>query len=129
MPTAPPRACARCGKPAQKGRPCSCRPAFEGSTHPGSTRRWTKFREAKLRARPLCQWREPDGTKCRRPSEQVDHIIPLAEGGEQFDWDNTQALCHPHHVKKTTADALRASHYVLREWKSGKRPLRLRPRP
>lgn len=107
MPVAPPRVCSRCQKPAPKGKPCSCRPPWEGSTHPGNDRRWVKFRAEKLRQRPICQWVEPDGTKCRRPSEEVDHKIPLAEGGERFCWDNTWCLCRPHHVEKTVQDALR----------------------
>lgn len=75
--------------------------------HPGNDRRWSGFRKEKLRQHPLCQWREADGTKCRRPATEVDHKVPLAEGGERFSWDNTWCLCSPHHTEKTTADALR----------------------
>lgn len=103
MPYAPPRACARCGKPAPKGKPCSCRPAWEGSTHPsGNDRRWQKTRAAKLRANPYCQ--HPG---CHRIAAEVDHIVPLAEGGDRYDWANLQSLCDPHHDRKTNADAQR----------------------
>lgn len=44
---------------------------------------------------------------CHRLTHQVDHIVPLAEGGDRYDWDNYQSLCKPHHDQKTTADALR----------------------
>lgn len=102
MPSAPPRVCARCGQLAQRGQPCTCRPAYEGSTHPGSDRRWRATRQAQLRRRPLCQ--HPG---CRRPAQHVDHIVPLAEGGARYDYANLQSLCEPHHDEKTTRDALR----------------------
>jgi 5-methylcytosine-specific restriction protein A len=102
MPTAPPRVCNRCKKPAPKGRPCPCRPAFEGSTHPGNTSQWQKLHDAKLTHNPMCEW-----PGCRRVADTVDHIVPLAEGGARYDWDNLQSLCNPHHDQKTTQDALR----------------------
>ena len=39
--------------------------------------------------------------KCRAPAEQVDHVMRLAEGGDQRDWDLLQSLCQPHHDAKT----------------------------
>ncbi|MDD7812613.1 HNH endonuclease signature motif containing protein [Mycobacterium sp. CSUR Q5927] len=104
MPTAPPRVCARCGRPAPKNRPCACRPAWEGSTHPGGhdDRRMAHAITTYRRAHPICEW--PD---CRRLVDHVDHIVPLAEGGDRYDHDNMQSLCEPHHTQKTTADALR----------------------
>lgn len=103
MPTAPPRACARCHKPAPKGTACQCRPAYEGSTHPGNNRRWAHTRTNQLRAHPICQW--PD--RCRRLATEVDHITPLAEGGDRWNPHNLASLCHPHHTIKTNRDSLR----------------------
>jgi len=54
------------------------------------------------RNHPICQW-----PGCRRPTDVVDHIIPLAEGGPRYDFTNFQSLCEPHHNTKTNADALR----------------------
>ena len=51
---------------------------------------------------PLCE-----GQGCKRLAAQCDHIMPLAEGGQRYDWRNLQALCVSCHTKKTTADALR----------------------
>ena len=34
-------------------------------------------------------------------SEEVDHIVPLTEGGEPFDEDNLRALCRPCHRSVT----------------------------
>lgn len=49
--------------------------------------------------------RQVDG--CNRPATVVDHIVPLAEGGEMWDRDNWQAMCAEHHQVKSTRDALR----------------------
>ncbi|WP_236732126.1 HNH endonuclease signature motif containing protein [Mycolicibacterium peregrinum] len=104
MPYAPPRVCARCGKPAPKNRPCTCRPAWEGSTHDsGNDRQWQAARDAYLATHQMCEW--PTG--CIRLADIVDHVIPLAEGGAKYDPRNFMALCHGHHTEKTTADAQR----------------------
>lgn len=107
MPSAPPRVCNRCHQPAPRGRPCACRPAFEGSTHPsGNDRRWQATRTAQLRHHPVCQ-ADNNGDRCRRPATDVDHITPLAEGGDRYDRRNLQSLCDPHHKAKTIRDAQR----------------------
>ncbi|MCJ2385491.1 HNH endonuclease [Lactiplantibacillus plantarum] len=31
----------------------------------------------------------------------VDHIVPLANNGEPYDWDNLQSLCDYHHSMKS----------------------------
>ncbi|WP_156662752.1 HNH endonuclease signature motif containing protein [Mycobacterium sp. 1274761.0] len=102
MPSAAPRICARCRK-AFTGRRCPCRPAWEG-TKPRASRgaRGQRLRAAKLNANPRCQW-----PGCRRPAVTVDHIVPLAEGGDEWAWENLQSLCHPCHDRKTRAEAQR----------------------
>lgn len=108
MPSAPPRVCNRCRKPAPKGRPCDCRPAFEGSTHIGgkTDMRMRRSMDAYRATHPYC---EHPG--CPRLMDQVDHIVPLAEltadDPRRYDWDNYQSLCQPHHDTKTSADAAR----------------------
>jgi 5-methylcytosine-specific restriction enzyme A len=37
----------------------------------------------------------------------VDHIIPLAEGGSEWAWENLQSLCKAHHDEKTMEEAQR----------------------
>jgi len=34
---------------------------------------------------------------CERPATELHHIIRLEDGGAQYDEDNIQALCKPHH--------------------------------
>lgn len=102
MPSAPPRICARCGALAQPRQPCACRPAFEGAARRKAGTRWRRLRAHKLRTTPTC-----DHPGCRRLADEVDHIAPLAEGGDEFDSTNLQSLCHDHHQTKTNADAMR----------------------
>lgn len=54
------------------------------------------------RTHPMCEW-----PGCRRVMDQVDHKVPLAEGGDRYDHANMQSLCTHHHTIKTTADARR----------------------
>jgi len=49
-----------------------------------------------IRRNPVC-------AECARPSEEVDHILPLAEGGTHK-FDNLQALCKSCHSRKTMRD-------------------------
>ena len=42
------------------------------------------------RDRHLCQVRGP---KCKGTANQVDHIVPLSEGGARLDHDNLRASC------------------------------------
>lgn len=62
-----------------------------------------QLRADKLAANPIC---EKPG--CRRPADDVDHIVPNAEDPTlRYVWSNLQSLCRPHHKQKTTEDALR----------------------
>lgn len=50
--------------------------------------------------------------KCGKPNlqngdQEVDHIIPVSLGGDNFDLKNLQTLCHECHVDKTHEDILR----------------------
>lgn len=73
-----------------------------GTAHErGYDSRWKKIRDKKLRADPLC-------VMCRAMNKttlasEVDHIIPLANGGTNKE-SNLQGLCHSCHVIKTFQD-------------------------
>lgn len=62
-------------------------------------RRWTAYRHSYLVRHPMCQW--PD---CDQAASEVDHRLPISEGGKQFSLENVQALCHHHHAVKTAQD-------------------------
>lgn len=102
MPTAPPRACPKCGRAHSNPRGCPrCRPAWQGSSWTGgSTRQWRTLRANQLATHPFCQW-----SGCRRAAVEVDHVVNLAAGGERYDPANLQSLCTPHHEAKTQAEA------------------------
>ena len=62
-------------------------------------RRWAIVRE---------QVRQRDGYRCQDCGKagflEVDHIIPLGEGGAYYDPNNLQCLCRPCHFKKSAAE-------------------------
>lgn len=45
---------------------------------------------------------------CGDPATEVDHIIPVGEGGARKDPGNLQSLCSPCHKTKTKREAARA---------------------
>lgn len=59
---------------------------------------WQRVRQMVLNRNPMCQV-----PGCTRPATDIDHIIPLRQGGENTD-NNLQALCHSHHSMKTAKD-------------------------
>lgn len=62
--------------------------------------RWRKLRRMVLARSPLCA--DPFETHTGRAVQatDVDHIIPLAQGGTNA-MDNLQSLCHSCHSRKT----------------------------
>jgi 5-methylcytosine-specific restriction enzyme A len=69
----------------------------------GYDRAWEKLRDRYLREHPVCEVCGSDD------HVQVDHIIPISQGGARLDWDNLQTLCRSHHSHKTaTVDRRRA---------------------
>lgn len=61
-----------------------------------SSAAWRRFRIWFLRRHPLCA-----DQSCKAPATQVDHIIPIANGGPKFEAENCQPLCHACHSRKT----------------------------
>jgi len=64
--------------------------------------RWRKVRSRYLGRRPLCEMCDLEGDITA--AEMVDHVIPIAAGGAQYDPRNLQSLCNSCHGKKTAAD-------------------------
>jgi 5-methylcytosine-specific restriction protein A len=67
-------------------------------------RKWMRIRELVLSKNPLCV----DCQGMRPPrvtlAEEVDHIIPLHQGGTDA-LGNLVGRCREHHIRKTAADA------------------------
>lgn len=60
---------------------------------------WQRFRLWFLKAHPLCE--EPG---CHEIATEVDHIVPLAQGGAHCSEANSQGLCKAHHTSKTNRE-------------------------
>ncbi len=65
---------------------------------------WRRLRKAFIGAHPLCEM------DCRAAGRltaatEVDHITPIAEGGEPLDEANLQSACRPCHSRKTSRDS------------------------
>lgn len=90
-----------------------------------SRKPWQKAKDSEKRKRGRAgvadrfRLKTRDGFTCRRCHRvstdlEIDHIIPLAIGGDDTD-DNKQALCPPCHAAKTALEfGLRVTH--LPEW-------------
>lgn len=64
---------------------------------------WRRLRGAQLKREPLCR-------RCRdagytKPATEVDHIIPLRQGGARLDPENLQSLCRRCHAIKTMRES------------------------
>ena len=67
----------------------------------GYGRTWRRLRRMVLAREPLC--RECQAMGRTVPATQVDHIVPLSEGGPNS-MANLQGLCATHHSQKTGRD-------------------------
>lgn len=68
----------------------------------GSSREWRQTRKAQLEREPLCRHCKAKGRVT--VATDVDHIVPLEDGGSRFDPSNVQSLCTEHHKAKTSAE-------------------------
>ncbi len=59
-------------------------------------RAWKRIRDRYIKAHPLCERCQQEGRLT--PSEQVHHVLPLADGGTH-DEHNLMALCKSCHSK------------------------------
>jgi 5-methylcytosine-specific restriction enzyme A len=78
------------------------------------TQRWKRERAFILARDPLCviglksiENNEPEAARCTArygvpmPSTDADHIVPIRAGGDPWDHNNLQGLCHEDHARKT----------------------------
>ncbi len=61
------------------------------------TESWRNKRDYYLEKNPLCN-------NCGDAATEVDHIVPLRQGGDKWDDGNLQSLCKPCHGKKTAEE-------------------------
>ncbi|MGW1998487.1 HNH endonuclease [Embleya sp. NPDC001921] len=108
MPTAPPTRCGEqgCHEMATTRGRCTDhqRPPWQQRSKAwgkGSTSKWRTARTQQLRREWLCR-------HCGTKAVEVDHIVPLSQGGSKWDPDNMQSLCGPCHGSKTQEDNAQA---------------------
>jgi len=82
----------------------SAKPAVNKETRKlRDSRRWRDHvRPEKLRRDPYCQICHEKGRLSE--ANEVDHIIPISDGGDPWDYDNLQSLCKRCHVIKTSEE-------------------------
>lgn len=68
----------------------------------GYDRRWRKYRQAYLHEHPLCVACKEEGRTTA--ATDLDHITPVNDGGDFWDPDNHQPLCHSCHSRKTARE-------------------------
>lgn len=74
------------------------RPVRRMDTRPSAARRgydqkWRRIRAMFLKKHPSC-------VVCGAPATEVDHVLPLAEGGTN-EWSNLRSMCKSHHSQHT----------------------------
>lgn len=65
-------------------------------SRPYKTVTWQRLRLLHLHAEPLCR-------DCGLPATQVDHVVPVAQGGAFFDDANLASQCSSCHSRKTAS--------------------------
>lgn len=63
---------------------------------------WQRLRVLVLDTNPLCLMCKAVGRDT--PSVDVDHVVPMRDGGARADLANLQALCRGHHATKTRGE-------------------------
>lgn len=77
-----------------------------------SSSRWRRTSLLYRQSHPICEacLREASKEASERAGERAgmlnlatstDHIVPLFDGGDPYDWDNLQSLCDYHHSLKS----------------------------
>ena len=69
---------------------------------PRTHARYRRARRAYLALHPYCEACKAKGIVM--PSAELDHIVPLADGGPLWGESNWQALCEACHDEKTTCE-------------------------
>lgn len=68
------------------------------------SKKWLMTRKAVLARDPICT----DGTVCggKRLSSEVDHIVPLSQGGAEYDLANLRGICSGCHALKSGRESV-----------------------
>ena len=102
------RACVTCGKPGPESYCAAHKPQPWANSKRSSKVTIPRSQEQARRTRILERYQDTCHVCGKRGADQVDHVVPLAEGG--FDNETNLAPIHgnPCHRRKTAAEAKRA---------------------
>lgn len=67
-----------------------------------NSQKWRKMRKMYVAENPVCVICEERGFVSA--VEEVDHIIPIRQGGAEYDWNNLQSLCKSCHARKSAKE-------------------------
>jgi 5-methylcytosine-specific restriction protein A len=104
-----PKICSAPGCPNLQ--PCRTHAAEPWQKRPGTPARLTGARAVRRRQRILGRHGRVCHVCGRRGADQVDHVIPLAEGGTDTDENLRPIHDQPCHRNKTREEAKRARHH------------------
>lgn len=76
--------------------------SWGGDTSFYRTTRWKKLRAWFKQHNPICVECVKEGRV--KEMDVVDHIIPIKQGGAEYELSNLQALCHSCHNSKTAKE-------------------------
>jgi 5-methylcytosine-specific restriction endonuclease McrA len=106
---------------------------FRGSARErGYDRKWDQMSAAHRRRHPCCEFCDQEGLVVL--CDDVDHMIPISDGGPVHDIMNLISLCRPHHngLKRDLERHARVTGQIarLKDWclKPETRPEKLRRR-
>jgi len=98
--------CVNCSK--IKGVSCICPEpeTFKGFDRTNqsfyNSSKWRKYSKDIRRRNPLCEHCKEKGLTVL--ATMVDHITPILQGGDKWDRNNLQPLCHKCHSSKSAKD-------------------------
>jgi 5-methylcytosine-specific restriction protein A len=94
--------CDRCGYDAERERKRRHDARRASARQRGYDSTWERVRRLVLQEEPLCRLCKAEGLI--EPATEVDHIVPMANGGARLDRANLQPLCRKHHSRKTATE-------------------------
>lgn len=94
----------RCPRPAVRIGRCAIHArerdaATHRNKHLYNSAKWRNTRRLQLHLHPMCAHCDSEGRDTL--ATEVDHIIPVEQGGPMWDRHNHQSLCKSHHSMKT----------------------------
>ena len=102
------RACVTCGRPSPEGHCAQHKPKPWATSQRRDRTRLSGWEEQRRAKRTLERYLYCCHYCGRKGADQVDHVVPLAEGGADEEWNLAPIHAEPCHRDKTAAESRRA---------------------